>query len=138
MTEAVSGFGTQLVWNTNDVVEMLTISGPNQSMDTIEVTSHDSADAFKEFIAGLKDGGEVTFAGNFIKTDADGQISMHTDFQAGTKRDWVIKMPGWTASAPQFSGSGLLTAFDVDFPHGDKISVSGTIKVSGKPVLAVT
>lgn len=137
MTEAVSGFGTQLVWNTSDVVEMTSISGPSQSADTIDVTNHDSADQFREFLAGLRDGGEVTFEGNFIQGDTDGQIAMHTDFQAGTKRTWTIQMPGWVASAPQFSGEGFLTAFSVDFPFDGKISVSGTIKVTGKPVLAV-
>jgi predicted secreted protein len=133
---AVSGFGTLFTWNTVDVAELSNISGPTESADAIEVTNHGSPDAFREFIAGLRNGGEVSIEGSFIKGDTTGQIAMHTDFQAGTKRAFIIKMPGWVATAPQVSGYGILTAFEAKFPYDDKISFSATMKVTGKPVLA--
>ncbi|HUV56283.1 MAG TPA: phage tail tube protein [Dehalococcoidales bacterium] len=134
MTEAVSGFGTLLSWNGEDLAELTSISGPTESMDTIDVTSHGSASGFREFVAGLHDGGEISFEGNFIKGDSDGQIAMHTDFQTGQVRAWIIKMPGY-ASAPGVAGNGYITAFSINYPFDDKISLSGTIKVTGKPVL---
>lgn len=134
MTSGVAAFGTKLNWDTQDIAELTSISGPSESMDPIDLTSHDSASAFREFVAGLHDGGEITIEGNFIKGDTDGQIAMHTDFQATTVKAWIIKMPGW-ASAPQIAGNGYITAFSFDFPFDGKISFSATIKVTGKPTL---
>lgn len=136
MTSGVAAFGTKLDWHGNIVAELTSISGPTETMDTIDLTSHDSADAFREFVAGLRDGGEITIEGNFIKGDDTGQITMHTDFQAGTAQTFIIKMPGW-ASKPEFRGTGLVTAFSTDYPFDGKISFSATIKVTGKPVLTV-
>ena len=137
MTSAISAFGALLNWDTVDLAELTNISGPSQSMDPIEVTSHDSADQFKEFIAGLHDGGEITLEGNFIVGDTTGQIAMHTDFQATTVKTWILKWPGW-ASGPQFTGSGYITAFTWDFPHEGKVSFSVTIKITGKPVFTAS
>ena len=136
-SSAVAGKGTILEWNAVPVVELTSISGPTETMDTIDVTSHGSEGAYREFVGGIKDGGDISFEGNFIKGDAAGQIAMHTDFQAGTKRAWIIKMPGWVAGKPQIAGNGYVTAFSMSYPYEDKISVSGTIKITGKPVLTV-
>ena len=137
-TSAVSGYGTILTWDNADVEEMSNISGPSETAGAIDVTSHDSSDGYKEFIAGLRDGGDITFEGNFISTDSTGQVAMHTDFQAGSTKTWIIKHPAWVETSheyPQITGSGIVTAFNMGFPIDDKIPVSGTIKVSGKPTL---
>lgn len=134
MTSGVSAFGTKLNWDGVDLAELASISGPSESMEPIDLTSHDSADAFREFVAGLHDGGEITIEGNFIVGDTTGQIAMHTDFQATTVKAWIIKFPSW-ASAPQVAGNGFITAFSLDFPFDGKISFTATIKVTGKPTL---
>ena len=108
--------GTQLEWNANALVDLTSISGPRESMETIDLGNHDSADAT---VAGLRDGGEISFEGNFIKGDS-------TDFQRGTKGAWIIKCPGYVRS-----GNGILTSFKRNLDG----SVSGTIKVTGKPTL---
>ena len=134
-TAAVSGKGTILDWDGATILELTSVSGPTESMSPIDVTNHDSADAFREFISGILDGGEISFEGNFIKGDSTGQIAMHTDFQAGSKKTWIIKMPGWAGGVPQATGSGFVTAFSMSYPYDDKITISGTIKVTGKPTL---
>ena len=131
-----SGFGTILHWDGADILELTSISGPSQSMSPIDVTSHDSDDAFREFVAGILDGGEISFEGNLITGDSTGQIAMHTDFQAGSKKAWKIKFPAWVDSSheyPEVDGNGFVTAFEMSFPYEDKITISGTIKVTGKP-----
>jgi len=135
-SEALAGFGALLNWDGVDIAELTNISGPTETMDTIDVTSHDSPDTYREFVAGLRNGGDISFEGNFIKGNATGQIAMHTDFQAGEKKAWIIKLPGWVAGVPQISGNGFVTAFSMTYPYEDKISLSGTIKVTGMPVLA--
>lgn len=136
MSSSVSGFGTQLVWNTEDVAEVTNIDGPNESRDMLDVTNHDSADGFREFIAGLADGGEIGIEGNFKASDSNGQIAMHTDFQGGTSRAWQITFP---SSLGNMAGNGILSAFKVgNYPVDGKIPFSGTIKITGKPALTIS
>ena len=134
MTAGISGKGSQFHWNSQHVLELSKLSGPSEKADVIDVTSHDSASDYKEFVAGLRDGGEISIEGNFIIGDATGQIAMHTDFQAGTARTWSIDFP----AVGDIAGSGIVTAWEISFPDDDKISLSATIKVTGKPTLTVT
>ena len=141
MTSAVSGLGTLLNWGGVDLAELTNISGPTQSVKIIDVTSHSSADSYAEFLLGIRDGGEISLEGNFISTDSTGQIAMHTDFQSGSLETWIIKFPAWVESSheyPQITGSGYVTSFEMAYPFDDKISFKATIKVSGKPILAVS
>jgi len=101
-------------------------------MDPIEVTSHDSDDGFREFVGGLRDGGEIAIEGNLIVGDSGGQVVMHTDFQAGTVQAWEIRFPTY-ASAPVITGNGYITAFAFSFPFDGPITFTATIKITGKP-----
>ena len=136
MAQGISAKGTILVWDSQPLLELTSISGPGESMSPIDVTSHDSASAFREFVSGILEGGDISFEGNFIKGDADGQIAAHTDFQAGDVKAWIIKHPGWADNVPQMSGNGYLTAYSISYPFDGKITLTGTIKVTGKPTLA--
>jgi predicted secreted protein len=133
---AVSAFGTFLIWNYHKILELTNISGPSQSMDTIDVTSHDSDDSYREFIAGMRSGGDVSIEGNLITTDSNGQIAFHTDMQAGTKRNCFIVLPMAVGASMSFSALGK--GFDMSFPFEDKASVSGTLQIAGKPTLLTT
>lgn len=135
---AEAAFGAIFTWNSVDIAELTSIAGPSESMSPIDVTSHDSTDAFREFVAGIKDGGEISIEGNFIKGDTTGQVAMHTDFQGGTERAWIVKLPGWSGGTPQISGNGLVTAFNISYPYEDKISFAATIKVNGKPTMTLS
>jgi hypothetical protein len=63
----ISAFGTWLTYMDPDSGEqerihyVADISGPEVSVETVDVTTHDSADQFAEFVAGSADSGEVTF-----------------------------------------------------------------------------
>ena len=68
MSDAFIGHGTLLQRGDGGdpetfttVAEVLNISGPSLSRDTIDVTTMDSPDEWIEFIAGLNDVGEITF-----------------------------------------------------------------------------
>ena len=43
----------------SDVAEIVELTPPSMSRDEIDVTSHQSSDGYREFISGLRDGGEV-------------------------------------------------------------------------------
>ncbi|HUV56282.1 MAG TPA: phage tail tube protein, partial [Dehalococcoidales bacterium] len=133
MTSGVPGFGTFLIWNYRKVLEILSISGPSQSRDTIDVTSHGSTDKFREFIAGPIAGGEVSLDGNLIVGDTYGQIAFHTDVQGGTKRNCFIVMPMAVGGALSFEA--FAKGFEGSYPFDDKIGISGSLQVTGKPTL---
>ena len=136
MATGVSAKTSCLIWNYLKVLEILGITGPAQSMTPIDVSSHDSASAFREYVSGPLEGGEISLEGNFIKGDALGQIKLHTDMQAGTVRNCFIVMPMAVGGALFFAA--YATGFGGSFPYEDKIGVSGSLRVSGKPILLVT
>ncbi len=63
----MSAFGTWLTYvdpDTSGVTRIhyvADISGPEMSMETVDVTTHDSPEQFAEFVAGQADGGELSF-----------------------------------------------------------------------------
>lgn len=136
MTSGVSGNTSCLIWNYRKVLELLSIGGPSQSRDLVELTSHDSADQFKEFVPGPIAGGEVSIEGNLIVGDAAGQIAFHTDVQGGTKRNCFIVMPMAVGGSLFFAA--YANGFGTDYPFDSKIAVSGSLIVTGKPLLLVT
>jgi len=127
-----SAYGTYLTISGSTVAGLTGISGPSVSADTIDVTAHDSADAYREFVAGLIDGGEISFEGNLISAAA-GNVVMNA-INARTTTACTIVFPG--AGTPTWTFVGIPTAFETDGPHDGKIGISGSIKVTGKPSLA--
>lgn len=129
-------FGNGAVLTLGSAIANLTgISGPNLSADTIDVTTHDSADGFREFIGGLKDGGEISLEGNF--TDAAAANVLITLFSSGEVTSGAtLTVPSTdTSGTAILTFDGIVTGYEIDAPHDDKITFSATIKVTGKPVL---
>ena len=114
----------------NAVAELTNISGPGVSVNTIDVTSHDSADAYNEFVAGLIDGGEISFEGNLTSASA-GNVIMNAINGRSTQKCAVIYPTGvaWEFVA-------IMTGLECDAPHDGKIGFSGSAKVTGKPTLS--
>lgn len=134
---AVHAFGTTFTWNSVVIANLTAINGIELSMDTIETTSHQSANNYKEFIGGLLDAGEVSIEGNFEYTDTTGQVAMMTDMNARTSRTAVITFPAATGSTWTFTG--LVTGLKVgDAGLDGAIPFSARIKPSGKPTFATT
>lgn len=136
MTNAVPAHGATLSWNEHVVALLSEIPFPDMTADSLPATTHDSPDSHKEFKAGLRDGGELNLQGYFYPGDTDGQIAMFTDYQAGTTRA-VIITPA-TAAACTLTFNGFITKLAVNGPAEGMLGISISIKVTGKPVLAVT
>jgi predicted secreted protein len=128
--------GTTLAISGNAIAELQNISGPNRSRDTIDVSSHDSADGFREFVGGFADGGEVSIDGNFYPADTDGQYALNTAYEAGTASTFTMTFPASTGST--FSFSAIVTAFNTTSPHDGKLGFTATLKISGKPTFSVS
>jgi|ERR1700675_176486 len=117
------------------VIEIIKIGGPTMKRDMKEVSNMGSPLEYKEFVAGLADGGSVTFEGNYIPKEATlSQQTVRTDFENGTLSTWAINLAG-----PVGNGIWAFTAFVEDlspaYPVDDRVTFTGTLKISGKPIL---
>ena len=113
------------------IASLTSISGVELSADDVDVTAHDSADDYREFVQGLKDGGSVSIEGNF--THVASQIGLKTLFDSGDIVAMSIAFPDALAT---WTFNGYVNALSTDAPMEDKISFSASIKVTGKPTLA--
>ena len=136
-TAAKAAFGVTLARDGNTIAELASIGSPKLSLDTQEVTNHQSASNYKEYIGTLLDGGEVAIEGNFISSDTNGQIGLITDMEARTVQDFIITFP--TAITATWTFTALVTAFEIgDMAADGTLTFSATLKISGKPTLAIT
>ncbi len=117
------------------IAEITELTPPSMSRDDIDVTSHSSPDGYREFIAGMRDGGEVSFKANWLPTNAthDFTTGLGETFNDNVTHNWKIILPD---SVVAISFAGFLTAFETDTPLEEQATLSGTIKVSGKPTIA--
>lgn len=142
-TAAKISFGSEL-WMGPDggalvkVAELLSVTPPRRSRETIDATTHDSAAGAMEFIAaGVYDPGEVPFQVNYIagSTGDDAMIAAVTD---GALRDFKIVAKA-AADTEDMTFAGFLTEYGVDdLPVDGKQTASGSIKVSGVIAQAAT
>jgi len=96
--------------------------------EEIDATDLDSPDNYKEFIAGSKDAGEVSIAGN-IKNEENIE-KMLALAESQSLENWIVTYPSgatWT-----------FTAFVKSFKDGEKTvdglaTFTATLRVSGKP-----
>lgn len=124
---------TAITWNSTAVPELDNIELTGSRGEKIDITNHDSADDYREYVLGLLDGGNITLTGNFLPGNAN-QTALITDHYSRTARTWVITYPD-TGTAT-FTGSGLVESFRVTAPVAGKLGVEFTISISGKPTFA--
>jgi predicted secreted protein len=137
MTNAIAAFGVTLTRAGNTIAEITSIGGIEVSRNTIDVTSHASADSYKEYIPGLKDVGEMNIEGNFYSGDTNGMVALLSDLENGTLQSFVLTFP--TAITATWTFSAYVTKFKSgDSPVDGKSPFSASLKISGKPTLAIT
>jgi predicted secreted protein len=139
----IDAFGTQFLRDSTGsgsftaVANVTDISGPSRSRESIEVTAHDSPDKYREFIKGLKDGGEVELTLNYDPANAT-HTALDADFEEDALRDYqVVLLPG-EADEHTWDFSGLLTDLGEEYPTEGQMERTATFKISGKPVLTAT
>ncbi len=121
--------GTILKWNGTAITEIVSFTGPNPSVETVEAT--DLSDSSKEFVnVNVYNPGEVTIELNF---DPDGTMEnvMLTDFLAFTQRVFQIEWLNGTAATSAWSANAFIISFEPSGAVQDKLSASVGIKLSG-------
>lgn len=145
MTSAVAAFGTLLkigdgatpVEAFTTIAEVKGISGPSLSAETADVTTHSSANYWREFLSTVLDPGEVSFSVNFIPTGAthrDAAGGLLNDMKNRTKRNFKVVFSD--TGATTWSFSGFVTEFEPEADLEEALQADVTIKLTGAPTLA--
>lgn len=125
--------GTQLALNSTTVSEVLSISAPNYSSDTLDSTTHDSSDHFRTFVKGLTDAGEITLDILYDETQYNTLVSLQ---ETTSQYSSSIVAPS-TPSASKWESNVYVTGLEANFPHDGLAEGSITLKVSGKPTFSL-
>lgn len=130
MSSAISGVGTKFRrWSGTawaDIAEVKSISGPGMSRETIDVTSLDSGDGYREFIGSFRDAGTLNLSMNYTPA---GYALMKTDFESSDLQNYEILLPDTENTSLEFEG--LVTELPLNITTDDVITMDVVIKISG-------
>ncbi len=114
-----------------DLSSYVTTDGLQRAIDTAETTTHGKT--AKEYLPGLQDA-TVPLEGNFDPT-VDGYL----DGIRGLVRAWEYYPAGEPVGAtnPKYSGSAILTSYEIEGPVDDKSGFSAEFQVTGPVARAV-
>jgi predicted secreted protein len=99
----------------------------------IDVTTLDSSDNYKQYIAGFKDAGEISIAG-YVKSEANME-DMLALAEAQTIESFEVEFP---SGAKWFITGFIKTWKEAETTVEGVRGFSGSIRVSGKPVYSST
>ena len=130
---AVLGLGTELRIDIAGVMTPIpwlqNISGPDETFDIIDVTTHSSVGGYREFITGLADGGELTVTINWHDDEAT-----HTALQDAQK---AREVTAFELFWPQYDTNNLVsfdayvTGLPRSSPTDAQITRDLTLKITG-------
>lgn len=113
------------------VPEMTKLSGPSISFNLLDVTSHDSASYFREYIPGLADGDNIAGECNWRPSNAVHK-SLRVDSYARTLRNFKTIFPD-SADNTVITAT-YIQALAPKADIGAVLVASLTVKVTGVPV----
>lgn len=113
-----------------DVANISNIGGPSESLDPVDVTTHDSPKAFREFVAGVADAGEVTLDLVYDEAEAtQGETSgLIYQLEERLVKAFQITTTGTTKKLLKFKA--LVTAFEPTWDFDGAQTASVTLKIS--------
>jgi|SRR3990170_5329292 len=138
MSNAIAGFGTLLKRGDGGspetfttIAEVASFGGLNMSADTIDATHTQSPGAWREFIVGLKDAGELSFDVNLIPSEPTHSptAGLIQDFNNGTRRNYQIVFPDNST----FKCNAGIRSLNISPAVDGKLSASITLKMNGQP-----
>ncbi len=128
MSNAVHAYGTTLGLQGGDIIcELTNIEGPGETAEEIDVTSHCSTGARREYKPGLIEPGEYSIEG-FVYPGDPGQQALHASFNARAVETYVATYPNafevvfdaYVSARPTFSA-----------PVDGVLGLSAGLKVTG-------
>lgn len=138
-TEAQIGYGmmVHIMSDTSpavyeEMMEVITVTPPNQQVDQVEATHSQSPDRTREFIAGLNDPGECSFEMNFVPGSATDTrlLALKSSGVAKTTKITFPNTVTWVFLA-------TVTGYEPSTPIDDRMTVTVTMRVSGPTTITV-
>lgn len=117
-----------------DIALVGDITPPGLEADSIDMTTHDSPHGYRQYVQGLKDGGEVSIELKFVPSE-ETHVLLLNDYEEGKNRKYRIVFPDENNTTWEFEAH--ITGFEPDAPVEDELTASVTLKVTGKPTLGV-
>jgi hypothetical protein len=119
------------------VAELLSVTPPAYTVETIDGTTHGSASGIREFIPGLIDPGELTATFHHVPGSA-GTDLLEDQVAARTTRAFKIVLPT-TSGSYDITGTCIPMSYAVDdVPIDDKMTATFTAKVTGAVTIAAS
>jgi predicted secreted protein len=116
-----------------NVAELVDLSPPSMTKEQVEATHTDSPDGFREYIGGLKDGGEFSATMNYVPgnaTQGNASGGLLNDFLTqSTPRNWRVTFPG--SPAMMWTFKAVVTGYEVAPPIDDRVTLTATFRVAG-------
>lgn len=113
-----------------NVSEIKDISGPGESLDMVDSTTHTSPNATREFLPGLLDPGEVSFSIAYDPEDTTGQAFLKDSLRNRTERTFRIVSKTTNNAFRKFKG--FVMQFEPKDPVEGIIEADFAIKVTGQ------
>lgn len=119
------------------VVNVESIEGPEQSVEMLDMTAHDSGSAYREKVASFIDAGEVS-----LTIQWDPGHATHKNAAGGlryllanrTSSSFAITYPTTPAASDVFTA--YVSKFVPSAPFDDKLTAEVTLTLTGAPALA--
>jgi len=119
------------------VAQVTNIGGPSLSLDTVDVTCHDSTSGFEEVVATLLRGGEVSLDIVYDPADdthdATGGNGLITRMNAKRLTNFSLIFPNVATTTWAFDG--YVTGFEPSMPVDGALTATVTIKTTGPMTL---
>lgn len=131
-----SAFGIALKKGGTTIAQVKSISGPSLSLDTVDVTSHDSTGGWEEVVGTILRTGEIT-----LEIEYDPAHATHKYAAGGLLYDLVQKTANaYTLVFPDsanttWSFNALVTGFEPAGPVDGDLTANVTLKITGQPTL---
>ena len=132
-----SAYGTVLERGATTIAQVTNISGPGLSLDTEDVTSHDSTAAWEEVVGTILRSGEIT-----LDIVYDPAAATHKNAAGGLLADLVARTAQTysliftDAADTEWTFSAFVVGFEPDMPHDGALTASVSMKITGKPTIA--
>lgn len=112
----------------NAVARMIELGDISPTRDTTDNTAHDSPNGYKQFLASLKDSGEISITLDFLPADTEHQ-KLLADFDVDTPHSYRIIWPDGDSTTATFDA--LVIGYGVQTPLEDKVRRTFNLKISG-------
>jgi predicted secreted protein len=109
---------------------VMSISGPSIAKDSIDATSFDSPSAWREFIMGLKDPGEISLE---LQITPAAMTTLLSQMNLTVVRNYRVVYP--FSPALRWNLRGFMTGFECSAPLDDIMTASATFKLTEAPTL---